>query len=127
MPPCSTGVPQLVSPADGTLVTQTPTLSWSHSLGTRCGGLAGVVAFRLYYGTDPANLDHLIRTEEERSRTLPVLAPNTRYFWRVFVDDGAGLYTGSQGAVSEVHSFYTSGPVATTPVTWGKVKSMYRD
>ena len=52
------------------------------------------------------------------------LSPNTTYYWRPFwnIDDGWGSH-----AFAAIHSFKTVGPVATTPITWGHVKAMYRE
>lgn len=52
------------------------------------------------------------------------LSPGTTYYWRPYwsFNDGWG-----SDAVAAIHSFKTVGPVATAPVTWGHVKSMYRE
>lgn len=127
IPPCSTGAPGLVAPADGAAASQTPTLSWSHAIGSYCEGGLGVPTFELYYGTSATNLNHKLSLGEQYSTTLPLLSPGTQYYWRVMVSDGVVYYTGSQANVSEIRSFTTSGPVATQPATWGMIKSMYRD
>lgn len=63
-------------------------------------------------------------------RIVLSLLPSTTYYWRaswrIMFGSGCSSGTGDAG-VSEVHSFTTEGPIAHEPITWGRVKAMYRD
>jgi hypothetical protein len=54
-----------------------------------------------------------------------LLQPYTTYYWQAILVCW-GCYHG-EGAVSDVFSFTTGGPIAVEQSTWGRVKAMYRD
>ena len=128
IPPCSASSPALLTPPNGATVTRTPFLSWDYDYGSYCQEGIGLAVFTIQYGTDPANLNQILETldSDSPSATLPVLLPNTQYFWRIRVWDEFAIYTGTKFNFSETRSFTTNDVVATRPATWGHVKTMYR-
>lgn len=126
VPPCSTGQPSLMTPADGATTSVTPFMSWNHSFGDYCAETIGLPIFLVEYGTDPANLDQTYSANETPQLTLPTLAPETQYFWRVSVRDFYAVYAGTINNVSEMRSFTTASLVPVEAIKWSTVKVLYR-
>lgn len=80
---------------------------------------------RLWVSSDPTCATGQDMTPPQCAHFDPgPLSPNTTYYWRVsWAEDCCW----GAGATTAIHSFKTAGLVATTPSTWGRVKSMYRE
>ena len=129
-PPCSAGPPDLLTPPDSaTSVPLSPLLSWNWDLGAQqyCFEGLGVPVFSIEYGTDPEDLSQRIGVLENHDWTLDSLQPDTRYFWRVKIDDSFWVYAGTDFNYSEIRTFTTEGPVPVKPVTWGELKTYLKN
>jgi hypothetical protein len=112
--------PILLSPPDGAVnVSLTPSFDWTIAEGELlvCWLLPlGYSAWYFDFGTNP---DPPFKCYE--TICLPVLQPETTYYWRIRLND-FGVW-----ATSPVFSFTTT--ATTTPVeetTWGRVKALFR-
>lgn len=128
IPPCSASQPQLLTPADGaTGVSLTPFMSWDYEYGDYCEEGIGLAIFTIHYGVDPGNLDHSYLALDAHQGTLPMLEPETQYFWRVRVLDDWAYYSGAIINYSVIRSFTTAGAIPIERTTWGAVKALYQD
>lgn len=125
VPPCSANSPSLLTPPDGATTSLTPFMSWNYAFGDYCQEGIGLPIFTIFYGTNPSNLDQTLTTLETNEGTLPTLAPNTQYYWRVRIVDDFGWYTGSMVNFSPMWSFTTESTVQAEYTTWGAVKALF--
>lgn len=128
IPPCSAMSPPLLTPPDGaTGVSLTPFMSWDYDFVDYCKEGIGLPIFTILYGTDPDNLDQSLVTLDTPQWTLPMLLPETQYFWRVRIWDDWGYYSGSMVNYSDIRDFTTAGAIPVERRTWGAVKTLYQD
>ena len=76
---------------------------------------AGTISMDIYFGTD-ADPPYLDTTTGSREWPLPLLQPETTYYWRIV----AGTHT------SPVWSFTTGPLIGVEAATWGQVRGFYR-
>ncbi len=120
--------PYDLNPPDGSAdVALDAVLSWT---GTELISPEPPEACRVRIGTDPQCETGLVFDVNcQLAAFAPdFLQPGTTYYWQVSwsANTGSGCSSGAHGE-SRTQSFTTVGPLATSPVTWGRVKAMYRD
>jgi hypothetical protein len=129
VPPCGPGAPVPVAPADSAQAAPRDpvlTLEWPWAPETACNEGLGVPVFTVQYGTEPGDLEFVAGAPDAMEVTLPLLQPETRYYWRVKIDDGAWEYAGVTVNYSPVWTFVTEGSVPVKKITWGELKDMYQ-
>jgi hypothetical protein len=94
-------------------------LEWTGEGADGCA-LGEILYYSLYFGT--TQNPPLVSQQTAWPGMDPGdLEPGTEYYWRVF----ASQY-GFNSRLGPLWSFRTSGPVATQPTTWGRIKALYR-
>ena len=124
--------PYNLLPADGAVgVATDAVLSWTQQFDTSLPPEAyESMRCSVRFGTDPAcdAGQEFVVPCNQVTFAPNFLQPSTKYFWRTtwLVLAGSGCSNAS-GGMSPIYSFTTAPPIAVNGLTWGRVKSLYRE